>query len=73
MTVLTLPFHSPGSFLLNKLNVHVVTRLNPSATNIHETNRVANVIPFEDLTKSASNNTRPTVPIKDPAASVILS
>lgn len=73
MTVLTLPFHFPGSFLLSKLNVHVVERLNPSATNIHDTKRVANVMLSEDLTNSPSNKIKPTVPINDPAARVTLS
>src|ERR1700748_2102086 len=73
MTVLILPFHSPGSFLLNRLKVHVVARLNPSATNIQDTKRVANVIPLEDLINNASNMIRPTIPINDPAARVDLS
>ena len=71
--VLALAFHSPGSFLLNKLNVHVVERLNPSATNIQDTRRVANVIPLEDLTNNASNTIKPTMPMSEPAARVILS
>ena len=73
MTALALAFHSPGSFLLNRLKVHVVERLNPRATNIQDTKRVANVIPFEDLTNNASNMIRPTIPINDPTAKVILS
>jgi hypothetical protein len=73
MTVLTLVFHSPGSFLLNKLNVHVVERLNPSATNIQDTKRVAKVIPLEDLTNSASNTIKPTMPMNEPVARVALS
>ena len=73
MIVLTLAFHSPGSFLLNKLKVHVVERLNPSATNIQDTKRVANVMPFEDLTNSASNMIKPTMPMNEPVARVILS
>ena len=59
--------------MLNKLNVHVVERLNPSATNIQDTKRVANVMPFDDLTNNASNMIKPTMPMKEPAASVILS
>ena len=73
MTVLTLPFHSPGSFLLNKLNVHVVERLNPSATNIQETKRVAKLIPLEDFINSASKMIKPTAPMNEPVARVILS
>lgn len=73
MIVLTLAFHSPGSFLLNKLRVHVVERLNPSATKIQDTKRVANVMLFEGSTNSASNMINPTMPINEPAARVALS
>jgi hypothetical protein len=73
MATLILVFHSSGNFLLNKLNVHVVERLNPSVTNIQGTKRVANVMVREDLTNNASNTTNPTMPMNEPAVRVILS
>ena len=43
--VLTPPFHSPGSFLPNKLHVLVIERLGPNATNIQDNERVVNAMP----------------------------